>query len=316
MNIVLSTDNNYVQHCCVTITSILANNTDVRLFILSEGLYTSNVELIRTLVYSLGGTVDFIIVQSSLLSGFPMPESITHISIATYYRLFVASLLPEDINKIIYMDCDLVIRKSLKDLWDTDMTQFALAAVYQDDPLLLNTNEFVRLDIQPQIGYFNAGVIIINLDFWRENDVESKLVTYINENYDRIVFHDQDTLNAVLKNHTKCLDCTWNMHATFFTRAIYSFTSPHCIIYRQQILNGYGKDPSVVHFVGCFKPWNWDCVHPYKKEYYKYLELTPFRGWKPQPHYSFKSIKDRLRDTFPFKYLPFYDPNSHYINFK
>lgn len=316
MNIILSTDNNYVQHCCATIASILRNNNDVTIYVLTEGLSNKNEELIKGLVYSMGGTVFFLIVQSSLLAGFPMPKSITHISIATYYRLFVSSLLPHDVDKALYLDCDIIVRKSLLELWNTDISQYALAAVYQDDPLLLNTNELERLNIDSKYGYFNAGVILINLSYWRENQIEEKLYSYIINNYERIVFHDQDTLNAVLKEQTKCLDCTWNMHATFFTKMIYKFSSPHCLVYKQQILDGYGKDPAVVHFVGCYKPWNWECVHPYKNEYFKYLDLTPFNGWRPKPVYSFNSIKDRLRDTFPFRYLPFYSPDSHIIHFK
>lgn len=122
MNIILATDDNFVQHCCVAMTSVLLNDTDVQFYIFTEGLTQYNVELLTNQVVSYGGKIHICIVDSKIVSKFPMPTyADAHISIATYYRLFAAEILPQDIDKVIYMDCDMVARKSFAELWNTDI---------------------------------------------------------------------------------------------------------------------------------------------------------------------------------------------------
>jgi lipopolysaccharide biosynthesis glycosyltransferase len=318
MNIVLSTDNNFVQHCAVTMASILLNNRDVNFFILTADLTNDNRKILNDLAHKYNGAIDFLIVDSSILQKLPMPDGsfLNHVSIATYFRLFVASLLPECINKVIYLDCDIIVRNSLKELLDTDIDKYALAAVYQDDPNLINGDEYERLNIPSKYGYFNAGVLLINLRYWREYEVESKLLNYIYSNYSNIRFHDQDTLNGVLFAQTLCLSCKWNVLSYFLKNEIFHFTLSRCIEYKDELISGVGENPTVVHFVSRPKPWTWECVHPFKKDYYYYLQYTPFASWRPKVVLSKQVFKDKLKHFFPFYILPFVDKKGLYINFK
>lgn len=315
MNVILSTDNNYVQHCAVTMMSILENNTDVKIFLLTEGLTKENEFILYKLVKDKNAVLNILKVDSSFLRKVPMPKHLAHISIATYYRLFVASLLPPEVDKIIYLDCDLIVRKDLSELYNINIENYSLAAVYQDDPLLLTT-EMERLNIPKDKGYFNAGVLLINLDYWRKNNIEDKLLNYIKDNYDNIVYHDQDTLNGLLYDHVYMLPCKWNMLTAYFCETVNCFTSSKCVIYRNEILSGSGADPAVVHYVGAIKPWHWESVHPFKNDYYFYLDMTSFSGWRPEPKLSLSAIKNKLRETIPFKYLPFYSKQSRILNLK
>lgn len=287
MNIVCATDDNFVQHCCIMLVSLLYNNKDVNIYVLTEGLKKGNQKIIENEVNRYNGQVHFCIVDSSIVEKFPMPKNVgtTHISRATYYRLLMPDLLPKDVEKILYLDCDIVINKSIEELWNIDITNYALAAV----PQIAAGKAAERLGYPMEYGYFNAGVNLLNLKYWRENDIENKLVNYLYENYDRIVYHDQDALNAVL--HDKCLHILpqWNQNSNSFDRTIFDKNDVRDGVtindYKKEKENikQYRHNPVVIHFVSKPKPWNKNCIHPMYHYYYDYARKTQhFCHIKPQ----------------------------------
>lgn len=287
MNIVCATDNNFVQHCAVTLVSILKNNPkEVTIYLLTEGLSLSNEHIIKELVISNGGNIHIILVNSDALKDCPMPSlsDLDHISIATYYRLLISKLLPENIEKAIYFDCDIVVRHSLNELWNYSISEFAIGAVYQITDW--NVAAIKRLGYPVSFGYFNAGVLLINLKYWRDNHISEKLFEYLNLNNEVIIYHDQDALNGVLYDKCFNLPCKWNMQTQFFTKNILTIIELNNgeIInnhkeYKNQILMDK-DDPTVIHFVFKPKPWNAGCTHPYKNEYFNYLKYTSFYNFK------------------------------------
>jgi len=286
MNLALATDNNFVQHCAVTIVSILKNNpNDINIYILTEGLTNSNEDLIKKVVTENGGKIFIVLINSESLKDCPMPklDYLSHISLATYYRLLISKLLPTNIDKVIYLDCDIVVRKSLVELWNYSISEYAIGAVYQ----VVNTNVSAakRLGYPAYYGYFNAGVLLINLNYWRENCIPEKLFEYINCKRNVIIFHDQDALNGLLYDKCFRLPCKWNMLTIFFMK-ITMLTND---IDNGKIVNDYldyknqmpieANDPVIIHYVSKPKPWDIGCTHPYKKEYFKYLQHTPWHSY-------------------------------------
>lgn len=280
MNIIISTDDNFVQHCCVAMTSVLLNNTDVTFYLFTEGLTETNTLLLTKHVESLGGKLHVCKVDSEIVSKFPMPSFMyDHISIATYYRLFSAEILPKDVEKAIYIDCDIVVKDSLLPLWNIDVSDYALAAVYQSHQH--NKESYERLNIPSDYGYFNAGVLLINISYWREHNVTERFMNYIRHNFQLIHAHDQDVLNATLYKEALVLDYIWNYRGCFFDGIKYDYPA------RVNYAN-LDKEPVIIHYVAKPKPWDFACKHPYKNEYYKYLQQTPFRNYKPK--FSVKNI--------------------------
>lgn len=290
MNIILSTDDNFVQHCCVAMISILENNDDVSFYLFTAGLTQKNYDLITRLVEERKGVLHLCKIDDAVTMDFPMPKGAgEHISIATYYRLFAGIVLPPDVDRVIYLDCDIVVRGSLKSLWQMDINNYALGAVYQGMNFL-TAEDFNRLGIPEEKGYFNAGVLLINLDYWRKRQVTERLFDFIKNNYHRIKQHDQDTLNAVLYDEVKPISYTWNYLPQFYlVKKGLSF--PVHVDYSEKI------DPIVIHYVSVPKPWDYGCSNPYTKEYFKYLDLTPFKGWRPSfkwDKYSKQVLKPAL----------------------
>jgi len=282
MNIVLATDDNFVQHCSVVLNSLLSNNKDVKIYILTEGLSKDNVDYLTSLVERKDGELVILNVPSTIVQKFPMSALASgHISVATYYRLFVTSLLPEPVDKIIYMDCDIVVRGSLQELWDTPLEDYALGAVYQDLGWSDYNMSWERLGIPRQEGYFNAGVLLMNLKQLRMMDFEEKAVGFIKDNYKRIISHDQDVLNALLYSYIKPLSAKWNYIPMFLDKRLFSLKFP--LKYKDKIeeLKHSDFSPVVIHFVSTPKPWAAGCNHPYKMEYYKYLDQDRWHFEEP-----------------------------------
>ena len=101
------------------------------------------------------------------------------------------------------MDCDVIINKSLKTLYETNIKDTAALMVLDAE----SKREAERLNIE---NYCNAGVMLINLDYWRKNNVEQRLFDYAKNNADKILWQDQDVINTVLRNEIKTIDNKWN----------------------------------------------------------------------------------------------------------
>mgnify|MGYP000466571498 CR=1 FL=1 len=119
MDIVCSIDNNYVLHCAVMLTSLFENNRSEShvIHLLTEGLTPDNRKLIEDLVHSYNGRFCYYLIDSDVLKSCPI-KATDHLTIATYYRLLMADILPKSLERILYLDCDIVVNRSIKKLWE------------------------------------------------------------------------------------------------------------------------------------------------------------------------------------------------------
>lgn len=286
-NIVCATDDNFVQHCCVMLVSLLTTNSDVVIYVLTEGLKPENQRVVEEEVKAKGGTVHFCTVNPSVIDRFPMPAEaeLAHISRATYYRLLIAELLPQEVEKILYLDCDIIVNAPIDQLWHTPIDHYALAAVPQTG----YGREALRLGYPIQYGYCNAGVTLMNLRYFREHHLCQQLIDYISRHYHSIKYHDQDTLNAVLHRQTLHLMPQWNMtsdiYAPGYKRQVDEWHGQVVNDYAAEKSNAiaYKRHPLILHYVSKPKPWNPGCTHPLCLLYYHYAAQTiHFAHIRPQ----------------------------------
>nr|WP_315217737.1 glycosyltransferase family 8 protein [uncultured Flavobacterium sp.] len=276
MNIVCATDDVFVQHCSIMLVSVLRNNRNVSVYVLSEGLREENISKIRTEVETNGGNFNFLLVDKKIIEKFPMPdlEELKHISVATYYRLLIDTLLPDDLDKVLYLDCDIIVRKSLEGLWNLNLEEYALAAVGQPQ----SDGDCLRLGYDLSYGYFNAGVLLINLKFWRKNNIAKSIIQLLSDNDSRIKYHDQDALNLILHNKRFPLSPQWNMLYQYFTYNLYekvfSEQEKKNIEQYSSLLKKEINDPTIIHYSSKPKPWELNCYHPWQSDYYNYAKLS------------------------------------------
>lgn len=279
MNIVLATDDNYAQHCAVVMASVITHNCNVSFYIINDGLSPPNEEKLKSVITQNTDSVEFVMVDKiKIQSMLPMPDNseTSHISIATYYRLFLAELLPADIEKVLYLDCDMVVRGSLLPFYDTDLDGKALAACYLNNAFGRVKNVYERLGYSEDYKYFNAGALCLNLKYWRENDVQGRLLAFARNNMHNIVYHDQDILNAVLHREVVHVSPLYNMDLSYITED----EAQNYDLSFDKLLTIF-MNPVVVHYVSRPKPWEYACNHPYCGEYFKYLDKTANAGWRP-----------------------------------
>lgn len=270
INICFSCSNTYVQHLSVTIASILMNaRTDdtFSFYVMDAGISEKNKAKINKLKDIKDFQITYFMMNKDDFADCPMTYYVDYITLNTYYRFKIGSLL-KNLDKVLYMDCDMVVCGDLHDVYNTDVTNVYLAAV----PEVGNHEHKKRLNIEGNWYYFNAGFLLINLKKWNVNNIEEKLFDYARNPKQRITYLDQDILNEVLKYNVKYLHIKYNLqHDAISWDDSYKFHEKE----RFDAL----KAPIVIHYTNPKKPWLISCDNKYKNEYLKYLQHTPWRNY-------------------------------------
>ena len=289
LSIVCATDDNYAPYCGIMLTSVLENNKDrvVSAYVLvDKPLQAKQRKRFRKLSDKYGAEIVFIMVDKSFFEKFPLKgdiNNIKHWSIVTYYRLYAEDLLPKNVNKVLYLDCDIIVNKSIGSLFDMDWKDYAVGAV--PDMCTEWQEYYDRLRYDRSDGYFNAGVLFMNLDYWRSHDIGKKCVDYLASHYDRIFNNDQDVLNVVTRDCKKNLPVSYNYQMQL--RMPYFFKT-----FREEMKEDVlgTKTPHIIHYAAELKPWMTKYYfYPFNAEWHKYKRLSPWR-----------SIRDKLPEKRAF----------------
>lgn len=269
-------DDSYVIPTLVAITSLFENNRDCNcnVYVVSPGMSESSIDKFRKLSMAYSQPITILNIHEELLYGlvergrFPL---------AMYYRFLLPKLLPE-VKKVLYLDCDILVRDSLQELFNTDIESYACAAVMDqqcDDVTTIN-----RLQIDSI--YFNSGVLLMNLEEWRKWNYTHLLCEFIRNNPAICIYPDQDALNVVLGGKVKYIEPCWNVQELWLT----SYDKIHFHYSRYAQLQNALSQPKIIHFCVGDKPWFIECKNPYEKEYQTYAHKHDFIGYKQQRHYS------------------------------
>ena len=209
INICFSSDNNYAKHMAVAMISILKNSKSedsYNFYILDGGISPKNKTKINELLKIRSFNIEYLNVNSDDFKDCPMTGYVKYITLPTYYRFKIASLLP-NIDKILYLDCDIIVDSDISELYNYNIEQYYIGAI----PEVFNQDHKRRLDIEGNAYYCNAGVLLINSKKWREDNIEGKLFEYAKKPQREIIFQDQDVLNEVLKYKIKYIPLKWNV---------------------------------------------------------------------------------------------------------
>lgn len=252
-----STDDNYIPFLDVALASLIENASKdhkYRIIVLNTGLDPDNIAKIKQREQS-GFTIDFIDMSDDLRSIKARFKNVYHFSIVTYYRLFIASLFP-DCDKIVYLDCDIVVLGDVSELYNTDLGDAIMAAA--PEQFVQNTPEFrdyaeKALGVDPD-GYVNAGVLVLSLEQFRRNLIEKKFVELLTEYDFDLLDPDQAYLNYLCEHKIRVLPNGWNKEPMPLTCE--------------------GKK-NIVHYALYKKPWQYDDVID-GEYFWQYAEKSPF----------------------------------------
>lgn len=253
-------DKNYRQHFFASITSLCLNYKNptecLSIHILTDQLdplFEQQLNDLRS-VFSLKINCYSLLEQNyTLLNRLPAhTKSTPHISLATYYRFFLLEQLNEEIDKILYLDADTIILSSIDSLFKETLDNEILAGV--SDPMAEKMTTGYGID-----QYINAGVLLIDLKKWRQNNISNQCIKKLNQTHPPLEYRDQCAINIVI-NQKKSLDSKWNQFITAWSG------------------NDSFQHEGILHFITPDKPWHAWYENPIKDEYWKYVNVSPWKG--------------------------------------
>lgn len=189
---------------------------------------------------------------------------------ATYYRLLCASVLPSEVKKVLYFDGDIIIDGKLDELWNIDVEGVAVAGVLDVNQ---GPDHYNRVRISRKKGYINCGVMLVNVDYWRQHDVESRFMDYLKNHIPK--YADQDVINYVLQDEKKMIPLRYNLMSHYLYKSEYA---PFFYLDNVTEVMEACSHPIVIHFVSGDKPWHRDSRHPFKNIFLKYYQMSPWAG--------------------------------------
>lgn len=263
--VIASSDDNYAYPLGIMFISLLENTKNperFHLFVIDGGITEKKKKNLQIEVNKRSSQLTFLTINDEIYTNFP---TIAHISAPAYYRISIPELFHESVTRAIYLDCDLIIKNDLQVLWDIDLEGNAIAAAEN-----ISSSTFKASGLK-QSDYFNSGVMIIDLDKWRENNIPNKVRKFKTEHPELICTNDQCALNGVFKGQWKRLPLNWNFQSGLYR----SSTQTKRIIEKDDSTNPIWS-PFIIHYIGWYKPWLTPCYHPLASEYDRYRMMSSF----------------------------------------
>ena len=264
--VVLATNKNYCLPCVVTINSIIQNADKTKkyaVFVLHSELDNTDIEHLESMCTD-NVFVHCISVDINRLVGNNFDYTTAHYSKEMYYRILIADMFGI-YNKVIYIDCDLVLNTDIANLYQTDLCDNVIAAIINP---IIHSTDYIKntLGVEPE-KYFNSGVLIINIKKFKELKIKERCLNLLQE-IKSLRFPDQDVLNIACQGSVLYLDIRWNYQWFFKIDNIQLPT------YCKEQYDAASSNPYIIHYSSGKKPWKMRNLQ-YAESWWKYAKGTP-----------------------------------------
>lgn len=305
--VLCASDDNYVKPLAVTLhsaASSLATGNHLNVILMDGGISESNWTGLRETLVGLPITLHVLRPNHQELTDLGISHHITH---TAYFRLLAARLLPDSIDKVIYLDSDVLVVDDLTELWKMEVgDNYCLAAVDIACPFVdayqanAESNQFKKaipylaaispipnwrqLQLDGAAPYFNSGVMVLNLARWRRESIDQKLLACLRENADHVWCWDQYALNVVFAGNWQPLPPRWNQGVHVF-----EYPDETCSPIDPDQFLAMRDRPALIHYTTEFKPWQYRPYHPLREKFYEQLDETAWTGWRPdKPEFNLR----------------------------
>lgn len=304
MNIVYHLTDNYARISGTSIVSVFENNKDaeeINVYLIENGFTKDTKKKFTELANHYGRNIYFI----------PMPDlngpeyDLSLVSIKkrwlfdSYSRLFLDRLLPENVDRVLYLDGDVIVKDSLKKLWGMDLDDKCCAAVLD----CVSKPYYKLFGIDEKNAYCNSGVILINLNRWRKYHISEKIKRNIQKNNGYVFFMEQTVFNVVLQNETVHLPFKYNVSSLVRVLPYEDLMKlRHPLhFYSEQEVNESQNHPVILHMTGFFyvinRAWNEVTNHPDKATFVEYSKKLNKYGWNdPILQKDKRSTRTKIKD--------------------
>ncbi len=286
LSIVVVSDNHYVVMIAALIKSIelnLSRDKKIDLYIIEDRISVHNKKKLQLSINPDVTTLIWKKISEIIPNGIKLPVDKSSYPLSIYARLFIPHFLSDNVDKVLYLDVDMIVLQDISLLFDTDLSHNIAAAVTDLGVPVFNNSwggvkNYKELGFAPDTKYFNSGLLLMNSKLWKENKIAEQTIECINQNRAFANYPDQYGLNIVLANQWTELDSRWNHFATI------SHPAPYLIhfVQRKPIYKSYNSDR---HF------WNL---------FYFFLKQTAWKSFKPTGEATryIKKIRNILEKIF------------------
>lgn len=282
MNILFSSDDNYARHMGVTIYSLLSHSMSIehlRIFVVDNNIKPDNIAKLKQTISAFSNAEMIIIPFKKWADSLHLNMS-WPISLSSYARLFVGEMLPLDVERVLYMDSDMLVLDNILDLWNFDLGDNIIGAV-QD---LVSMKSKVTVGLHSSDDYFNAGLLLIDLAKWRKSKIGYKCLQFIEAHNGQVIHHDQGVLNGLLHNQWVRLPLKYNVMTVHYIHSydkLKNYYHELSSYYNTTEINEAKINPVILHYTPSFTshPWERNCKHPLGYLYDVVQNMTPWVGY-------------------------------------
>lgn len=277
MNILYTFNDMFVPQVAAAITSVCENNKDIdeiHFYLMSLNVSEENEKKLEEYIGKYNRKTTFIEL-GDMQEHFDFEINTSGWNPIVLARLLLDKLLPNNLERILYLDGDTIVRGSLKELWNTEMGEHTIAASLEPT---------YDKDRKASIGmkgypYYNAGVLLIDLNNWRNQKIGDKIISFYKEHEGRLFSNDQDAINGSQKGNILTLSPKYNYY-NIYDQYPYSFLNKLCDYdyLDKTVVQDAKKDPVIIHYLGEERPWRVGNHHRFRKDYEMYLKMTPWMG--------------------------------------
>ena len=281
MNIIYASNNAYAGYLGISMLSLFDNNRDLdemTVYILSQGIDFGNTQKLCAIAEQFKRKLIFIEV-SEFQKLFPFTFHTSGFNPFVLSRLFLCRYLPEEVERVLYLDCDIIVNASVGELDKIDFRHNYVAAVPE---LYMPADKKALIGFAPDETYYNAGVLLVNLSVWRSLDLETVFMDYYSSMNGQLLYNDQDIINYCCKGKILTLNHTYNVSANlpYFPRYFVKKLQPAYDTSAARSYKQILKRPAVIHYMGDERPWIEGNYNKYRKQYEYYYRRSP---WKEEP---------------------------------
>lgn len=291
LNIVNHSSDMFAPVLGTSLVSIFENNKsmdEIHVYVFDNFISDANKAKLTSLADSYGRKVHFVKmpdVNAEQKLGLKMvkKEWIFH----SYTKLFLDKYLPPTIDRVLYVDSDILVVDDLTELINVDMEGCPAAGVID----ALGENYYKLLGLNSDARYCNSGMILFDLIEWRKKKIGDRVRKYCNENGGYVFFMEQTAFNAALQGEIKILHPkynTYSMMQCMTYNQLYQLRKPERFYSREEIAEAVAK-PAIIHLTNSFllinRAWYENTNHPERDRYRYYKSLTP---WKDEPNFPDK----------------------------
>lgn len=311
MNVVYASSDLYSELAGISIVSLFENNqaeNEITVYIIDSGISDNNKgkllsvaqQYSRTIVFLPGRDIESLAGTKINVNGHSTVKSLS-----TYYRLLLPSIIPDVVDRIIYLDCDTIVNDSLHELCEMDMKgAFAMGAddcrgkLYRDE-----------IGISQNCIYINNGFLLIDLKAWRENDIEKAFIEFIHSHAGVVTYDDEGVLNGVLGRigKTGLLPLRYNAQVVFYSLKYDEIEKYRHAVwpYTKEEIEKAIENPAIIHFTSFFmagtRVWNAEDKHPMRNKFLHYKALSP---WRDSPYWPDNRSMRKKLSTKIYNALP------------